>query len=167
MVDINCCSYESILHTCLMMVFNIWGFTGKRDIKVKALEAAEAAKRLEEKRVNERKIKKEALKLERARIEQENMQQMELKMKKKEEEQKKKDADMAARKRLREQEQQKEKERKRKRIGEVRRHQIEQEEKLRIGKVDKEVPLSAIVRFYTNALVISFCLLLLQLQSPW
>ncbi|GFS31742.1 inner centromere protein, ARK-binding region protein [Actinidia rufa] len=117
---------------------------GKRDIKVKALEAAEAAKRLEEKRVIERKMKKEALKLERARIEQENMQQMELKMKKKEEEQKKKDADMAARKRLREQEQQTEKERKRKRIGEVRRQQIEQEEKLRIGKVDKEVPFSAI-----------------------
>ncbi|PSR85404.1 Leucine-rich repeat flightless-interacting protein like [Actinidia chinensis var. chinensis] len=117
---------------------------GKRDIKVKALEAAEAAKRLEEKRANERKMKKEALKLERARIEQENMRQMELKMKKEEEEQKKKDGDMAARKRLREQEQQKEKERKRKRIGEVRRHQIEQEEKLHIGKVDKEVPLSAI-----------------------
>ncbi|KAE9458344.1 hypothetical protein C3L33_09746, partial [Rhododendron williamsianum] len=39
--------------------------TGKRDIKVKALEAAEAAKRLEEKKDNERKMKKEALKLER------------------------------------------------------------------------------------------------------
>ncbi|KAL6982824.1 hypothetical protein U1Q18_016217 [Sarracenia purpurea var. burkii] len=42
--------------------------TGKRNIKVRALEAAEAAKRVEEKRQNERKMKKEALKLERTRI---------------------------------------------------------------------------------------------------
>ncbi|CAL5392563.1 unnamed protein product [Camellia sinensis] len=75
--------------------------TGKRDIKVKALEAAEAAKRLEEKRQNERKMKKDALKLKRERKKQENLRQMEKNKKKKEEEQKKKDADMAARKRLR------------------------------------------------------------------
>ncbi|PPS04229.1 hypothetical protein GOBAR_AA16422 [Gossypium barbadense] len=42
--------------------------TGKRDVKVKALEAAEAAKKLAEKKENDRKMKKEALKLERARL---------------------------------------------------------------------------------------------------
>ncbi|PQM34892.1 uncharacterized protein Pyn_05655 [Prunus yedoensis var. nudiflora] len=51
--------------------------TGKRDIKVKALEAAETAKRLAQKKENERKMKKEALKLERSRKEQANMRQME------------------------------------------------------------------------------------------
>ncbi|GFZ12607.1 inner centromere protein, ARK-binding region protein [Actinidia rufa] len=115
--------------------------TGKRDIKVKALEAAEAAKRLEEKRQKEREMKKEALKVERARIGQENLRQIELKKKKKEEEQKKKDAVMAARKRLREEDERKEKERKRKRIDEARQQQRrEQEEKLRVGKVEKGVP---------------------------
>ncbi|PPD95043.1 hypothetical protein GOBAR_DD07917 [Gossypium barbadense] len=42
--------------------------TGKRDVKVKALEAAEAAKKLAEKKEKDRKMKKEALKLERARL---------------------------------------------------------------------------------------------------
>ncbi|KAL6973854.1 hypothetical protein U1Q18_028038 [Sarracenia purpurea var. burkii] len=55
----------------------------QRNIKVRALEAAEAAKRVEEKRHNERKMKKEALKLERTRTWQENLQQMEIKKKKK------------------------------------------------------------------------------------
>ncbi|XP_028114454.1 DNA ligase 1-like [Camellia sinensis] len=113
--------------------------TGKRDIKVKALEAA---KRLEEKRQNERKLKKDALKLERERKEQENLRQMEINKKKKEEEQKKKDADMAARKRLREEEERKEKERKRKRIEEPRQQQRGKEEKLRAEK-EKEVPFGA------------------------
>ncbi|KAI8009716.1 hypothetical protein LOK49_LG06G00320 [Camellia lanceoleosa] len=113
--------------------------TGKRDIKVKALEAA---KRLEEKRQNERKMKKDALKLERERKEQENLRQMEINKKKKEEEQKKKDADMEARKRLREEEERKEKERKRKRIEEPRQQQRGKEEKLRAGK-EKEVPFGA------------------------
>ncbi|CAL5390288.1 unnamed protein product [Camellia sinensis] len=116
--------------------------TGKRDIKVKALEAAEAAKHLEEKRQNERNMKKDALKLERERKEQENLRQMEINKKKKEEEQKKKDADMAARKRLREEEERKEKERKRKRIEEPRQQQRGKEEKLRAGK-EKEVPFGA------------------------
>ncbi|KAF5206116.1 inner centromere protein, ARK-binding region protein [Thalictrum thalictroides] len=70
--------------------------TGKRDVKVKALETAEAAKRLEEKRENERKMKKEAAKLERARLEEERNKQVEIKEKKKEEERKKKEADVAA-----------------------------------------------------------------------
>ncbi|CAL5390268.1 unnamed protein product [Camellia sinensis] len=116
--------------------------TGKRDIKVKALEAAEAAKRLEEKRQNERKMKKDALKLERERKELENLRQMEINKKKKEEEQKKKGADMAARKRLREEEERKEKERKRKRIEEPRQQQRGKEEKLRAEK-EKEVPFGA------------------------
>ncbi|XP_057424112.1 uncharacterized protein LOC130717768 [Lotus japonicus] len=78
--------------------------TGKRDIKVKALETAEAAKRLAEKKENERKMKKEAWKIERERMEQQ----------KKDEERKKKQAEMAAKKRQREDEEKKEKERKRK-----------------------------------------------------
>ncbi|XP_059666562.1 uncharacterized protein LOC132312277 [Cornus florida] len=118
--------------------------TGKRDIKVKALEAAGAAKRLEAKRENERKMKKEALKLERARMEQENLRQMEIKKKKNEEERKKKEVDVAARKRLREEEDRKEKERKRKRIEETRRQQREHGEKLHTGKGEKEVPSGAI-----------------------
>ncbi|GAB4845944.1 hypothetical protein Ancab_024950 [Ancistrocladus abbreviatus] len=102
----------------------------KRDVKVKALEAAEAAKRLAEKREIERKQKKEALKLERARLEQENLRLIELQKKLKEEERKKKDADIAARKRQREEEERKEKERKRKRVGEARKQQRSQEEKV-------------------------------------
>ncbi|PIA58330.1 hypothetical protein AQUCO_00500330v1 [Aquilegia coerulea] len=70
--------------------------TGKRDVKVKALETAVAARRLEEKRENERKMKKEAAKLERARLEEERNKQLEIKQKKKEEERKKKEADVAA-----------------------------------------------------------------------
>ncbi|GMH05823.1 hypothetical protein Nepgr_007663 [Nepenthes gracilis] len=102
----------------------------KRDVRVKALEAAEAAKRLAEKRENERKQKKEALKLERVKLEQENLRQLELKTKLKEEERRKKDADIAARKRQRDEEERKERERKRKRIEEARRLQREQEEKV-------------------------------------
>ncbi|OAY55273.1 uncharacterized protein LOC110610575 isoform X3 [Manihot esculenta] len=110
--------------------------TGKRDIKVKALEAAEAAKRLAEKKENERKMKKEALKLERARMEEQNLRQLELDKKKKE--QKKKEADMAAKKKQREDEDRKERERKRKRVEEGKRHQLEQEKKLRMLKEQKE-----------------------------
>ncbi|XP_027063335.1 uncharacterized protein [Coffea arabica] len=99
--------------------------TGKRDVKVKALEAAEVAKRLEQKRQNERKMRKEALKLERARIEQENLRQMELNNRKKDEERKKRDADIIAKKRLRE-EDKKEKERKKRQTEEARRLQKEE-----------------------------------------
>eukprot|EP00268_Persea_americana_P039099 TRINITY_DN38718_c0_g1_i2.p1 TRINITY_DN38718_c0_g1~~TRINITY_DN38718_c0_g1_i2.p1 ORF type:complete len:1601 (+),score=400.03 TRINITY_DN38718_c0_g1_i2:221-5023(+) len=104
--------------------------TGKRDIKVKSLEAAEAAKRLEEKKEIERKMRKEAAKVERAK--QENMRQLELK--KKEEERKKKEVEMVARKRQREEEEKKEKERKRKCIEEARKQQRENDEKLRVEK---------------------------------
>ncbi|RAL54614.1 hypothetical protein DM860_001742 [Cuscuta australis] len=111
--------------------------TGKRDIKVKALEAAEAVKRLEAKRENERKARKEAMKLERAKMEQENAKQAELEKRKKEEERMRKDADMAARKRRREEEERKEKEKKKKRIDETHR-QKKQEDRLHSQKVDKE-----------------------------
>ncbi|XP_075476669.1 uncharacterized protein LOC142517991 isoform X2 [Primulina tabacum] len=89
---------------------------GKRDIKVKALEVAEAAKRLEEKKRNERNNRKEALKLERAKLEVENLRKMELEKKQKELERKKKDADAIAKKRSREEEERKEKEKKRIRL---------------------------------------------------
>ncbi|KAF9589288.1 hypothetical protein IFM89_022358 [Coptis chinensis] len=108
--------------------------TGKRDVKVKALEAAVAAKKLEEKRENDRKMKKEAAKLERARLEQDKIKQLELQNKKSEEERKKKEADLAGRKRIREEEDRKEKERKRKCTEEARRLQdklhAEKEEKV-------------------------------------
>ncbi|KAK6934614.1 Inner centromere protein, ARK-binding domain [Dillenia turbinata] len=113
--------------------------TGKRDVKVKALEAAEAAKRLAEKKENERKMKKEAMKLERARLEQENLKQLELMNKKKEEERRKKDADLAVRKRQREEEEKMEKERKRKRNEEARKRQREQERKVSADEEDKEL----------------------------
>ncbi|KAJ7970597.1 Inner centromere protein, ARK-binding domain containing protein [Quillaja saponaria] len=100
--------------------------TGKRDIKVKALETAEAAKRLAEKKDNERKMKKEAIRLQRERSEQETLRQLELQKKKKEEERKQKEAEMATRKRRREEEERKEKERKRKRVDEARKQQLEQ-----------------------------------------
>lgn len=102
---------------------------------MKALEAAEAAKRLVEKKENERKMKKEALKLERTKLVQEKLKQLELQKKIKEEERKKKEADMAARKRQREEDEKKEKERKRKRVVEGRKQQQqEKEEKLQAKK---------------------------------
>uniref|UniRef100_J3MYG5 Inner centromere protein ARK-binding domain-containing protein n=2 Tax=Oryza brachyantha TaxID=4533 RepID=J3MYG5_ORYBR len=82
----------------------------KKDVRVKALEAAEAAKRLEEKKQNEREMRKAAAKLERERLKQEKQ----LKQKQEEEQKKKRDADVAAKKRQRGEEERKEKERKRK-----------------------------------------------------
>ncbi|XP_040361733.1 uncharacterized protein LOC112163837 isoform X2 [Rosa chinensis] len=116
---------------------------GKRDIKVKALEAAEAAKRLAERKDNERKMKKEAMKVERARVEQENLRKLELQRKRKQEERKKIEADMAAKKREREGEDKKEKQRKRMRVEEGRREQREHEDKLRAEKVKKEIQCQA------------------------
>ncbi|XP_065862664.1 uncharacterized protein [Euphorbia lathyris] len=117
--------------------------TGKRDIKVKSLEAAEAAKRLAEKKENERKMRKEALKIERAKMEETNLRQLELEKKKKEEEKKKKDADMAAKKRQREEEERKEKVRKRMRTEEAKRNHVEYEKKLQIEKEEREVKFQA------------------------
>ncbi|KAL4579978.1 hypothetical protein LXL04_016150 [Taraxacum kok-saghyz] len=105
----------------------------KRDIKVKALEAAEAAKRREQEKENERKMKKEALKIERARVEKENAREMELNKKRKQEEMKKKEADVAARKKQREEDERKQVAKKRK-IAEARKDQKVQHEKTRGGK---------------------------------
>ncbi|CAL9768068.1 unnamed protein product [Musa acuminata subsp. burmannicoides] len=107
---------------------------GKKDIKVKALEAAEAAKHLEEKKQNEREMRKAAAKLERERLEQEKQ----LKQKQLEEQKRRKEADIAARKRQREEER-KEKERKRRCIEETRKLQREQDERLHTKKEEKEL----------------------------
>ncbi|MFS7928979.1 putative inner centromere ARK-binding protein [Helianthus anomalus] len=111
--------------------------TGKRDIKVKALEAAEAAKRREQEKENERKLKKEALKLERERIGKENAKEMELKLKK-QEELKKKEAEIAARKRQREEEERKQLVKKRKLVAEAQKNQKLKNEKSRPGKLEPE-----------------------------
>ncbi|KAI3703778.1 hypothetical protein L1987_73973 [Smallanthus sonchifolius] len=111
--------------------------TGKRDIKVKALEAAEAAKRREQEKENERKLKKEALKLERARIEKENAKEMELNLKK-QQELKKKEADIAAKKRQREEEERKQLAKKRKLFAEVQKNQKLKYEKSRVEKLELE-----------------------------
>ncbi|KAK1417995.1 hypothetical protein QVD17_27131 [Tagetes erecta] len=108
--------------------------TGKREIKVKALEAAEAAKRREQERENERKLKKEALKLERARIGKENAKEMEINLKK-QQELKKKEAEMAAKKRQREEEERKLLAKKRKLVAESQKSQKFKYEKSRVGKL--------------------------------
>ncbi|WCJ33101.1 hypothetical protein M5689_014482 [Euphorbia peplus] len=113
--------------------------TGKRDIRVKSLEAAEAVKRLAEKKEIERKMRKEALKIERAKMEETNLRQLELEKKKKEEERKKKEADMAAKKRQREEEERKEKVRKKMRTEETKRNHLEYEKKLQSEKEGREV----------------------------
>ncbi|XP_024318320.1 uncharacterized protein LOC100828113 isoform X2 [Brachypodium distachyon] len=88
----------------------------KKDVRVKALEAAEAAKRRQQKKQNERHMRKAAAELERVRLKQEREQRQ----KQKEVEQKKKiDADDVTRKRLREDDEKKEKERKKKRAEEA------------------------------------------------
>ncbi|XP_076913010.1 uncharacterized protein LOC143571485 [Bidens hawaiensis] len=112
--------------------------TVKRDIKVKALEAAEATRRRDQEKENERRMRKEALKLERARIEKENAKQMRLNMIKKQEELKKKEADIAARKRLREEEEKKQVAKKRKLAAEAQKTQKLNFEKTRVGKMEIE-----------------------------
>ncbi|KAL6656198.1 hypothetical protein ACP70R_007024 [Stipagrostis hirtigluma subsp. patula] len=91
----------------------------KKDVRVKALEAAEAAKRLEEKKQNEREMRKAAAKLEREKLKQEK----ELKQKQEQEHKKKLDTDVAARKRQRDEDERREKERKRKCAEETRKQQ--------------------------------------------
>uniref|UniRef100_A0A1J3IBB8 Inner centromere protein ARK-binding domain-containing protein n=1 Tax=Noccaea caerulescens TaxID=107243 RepID=A0A1J3IBB8_NOCCA len=135
-------------------------FTGKRDVKVKALEAAEASKRIAEQKEIDRKMKKEAMKLERARQEQENLRKQEMEKKKKEENRKKKEAElawkqemekkkkeeeqkrkefeMADRKRQREEEDRKLKEAKRQRIAEIQRQQREADQKIQAEMADKK-----------------------------
>ncbi|KAH9607194.1 hypothetical protein KSS87_021260 [Heliosperma pusillum] len=102
----------------------------KRDVNVKALEVAEAAKRLQEKKDNERKQKKEELKRERARLEQKKLREIELAKKLKEEAKKKRDAENAVKKRQRAEEEKMEKERKRQRVEDARCQQKQAQEKL-------------------------------------
>lgn len=106
----------------------------KKDVRVKALEAAEAAKRLEEKKQNEREMRKAAAKLERERLKQEK----ELKQKQ-EEQKKKRDADVAANKRQRGEEERKEKQRKRKCTEEARKQQKQPTEKSLAVNDEKDV----------------------------
>ncbi|KAJ0261600.1 Inner centromere protein [Hirschfeldia incana] len=129
--------------------------TGKRDVKVKALEAAEASRRMAEQKENERKMKKEAMKLERARLEQEKLRKQEMDKKKKEEERKNKEAEMAwkqemekkkneeerkrkefemADKKRQREEDKKLKEAKRQRVAEMQRQQKEADEKQQAEK---------------------------------
>ncbi|XP_074565003.1 uncharacterized protein LOC141821483 [Curcuma longa] len=134
---------------------------GKKEIKVKALEAAEAAKRLEEKRQNEREIRKAAAKLERERLEQEKQlkqkqteekrrkeaerleHEKQLKQKQLEEDKRRKETEIAARKRQREEEDRKERERKKRCNEEARKLQREQEDRLRASKEVKELRFKA------------------------
>ncbi|KAL6529433.1 hypothetical protein OROGR_015056 [Orobanche gracilis] len=120
---------------------------GKRDVKVKALETAEAAKRLEEKKENERKMRKEALKLER---EKKNLRQMELEKIKKEEGRKKKNADNIARKRQRVEEEKKEKDKKRMRLD-ARYQKREQEEKMSAAKAAKDEQVNSKKDFFNES----------------
>ncbi|CAH8381811.1 unnamed protein product [Eruca vesicaria subsp. sativa] len=107
--------------------------TGKRDVKVKALEAAEASRRMAEQKENERKMKKEAMKLERARLEQENLRKQEMEKKKKEEERKKKEAEMAWKQEM--EKKKKEEERKRKEFEMAdKKRQREEDKKLKEAK---------------------------------
>ncbi|XP_042379442.1 uncharacterized protein LOC121971948 isoform X3 [Zingiber officinale] len=135
---------------------------GKKEIKVKALEAAEAAKRLEEKRQIEREIRKAAAKLERERLEQKKqlkLKQMEEKRRKEAErlehekqlkqnqleDKRRKETEIAARKRQQEEEDWKERERKRRCNEDTRKLQREQEERLRTKKEEKELRFKALV----------------------
>lgn len=123
---------------------------GKVNVKVKALKAAEAAKREEEKKANERQQRKEALKLERAlKLEENNLKQMELEKKKREEVRKKKDADIIAKKRLREEEEKEKKEKKRMRL-EPKLRQREQEEKKCVERSEIENQRTKVILFYVS-----------------
>uniref|UniRef100_A0ACD5YE72 Uncharacterized protein n=1 Tax=Avena sativa TaxID=4498 RepID=A0ACD5YE72_AVESA len=108
----------------------------KKDVKVKALKAAEAAKRLEEKKLKEQEMRKAAAKVERERLkrEKELKQKLEEEQKKKrdeeekkkrdeEEQKKKREVDAASKKRQREEGEKRETMKKRKCIDEARKQQ--------------------------------------------
>lgn len=96
----------------------------KRDVRVKALEVAEAVKRREQKKQNEREMRKAAAELERERVKQEREQKL------KQMEQKKK---TDARKRQWEDDGRKEKEKKKKFIEEPRKQQKQLGERMHAG----------------------------------
>jgi len=123
-----------------------WGFclVVKKDVRVKALEAAEAAKRLEEKKRNEREMRKAAAKLEREKLKQEK----ELKQKQEEEQKKKRGADVATRKRQRDEEERREKERKKKCIEEARKQQTRPMERKHANNDKEAHPEAHVSRSY-------------------
>ncbi|KAF3509847.1 hypothetical protein F2Q69_00001200 [Brassica cretica] len=103
------------------------------DVKVKALEAAEASKRIAEQKENDRKMKKEAMKLERARLKLENLRKHEMEKKKKDDERKKKEAEIALKQEM--EKKKKEEERKRKKFEMAdRKRQREENKKLKEAK---------------------------------
>lgn len=111
----------------------------KKDVKVKALKAAEAAKRLEEKKQKEQEVRKAAAKLERERLKQEK----ELKQKLEEEQKKKREIDAATKKRQREEVEKKETVRKRKCIDEARKQHKQPMDRRRATKDEKDARLKA------------------------
>ncbi|EPS72693.1 hypothetical protein M569_02063, partial [Genlisea aurea] len=119
---------------------------GKREVKIKALEAAEAAKRQEEKRENERRLKKEALKLERAKMEEAKSRQRELRKTKREEELKEKEAEIVAKKRAREELDERKREDKRLRLERAQRRR-EHDEK---GKQQQQHKLKVVSQLIDN-----------------
>uniref|UniRef100_M8D9L4 Inner centromere protein ARK-binding domain-containing protein n=1 Tax=Aegilops tauschii TaxID=37682 RepID=M8D9L4_AEGTA len=106
----------------------------KKDVKVKALKAAEAAKRLEEKKQKEQEKRKAAAKAERERLKQEK----ELKQKLEEEQKKKREVDAAAKKRQREEGEKRETMKKRKCMDEARKQQKQPMDKQRGMKDEKD-----------------------------
>ncbi|CAM0951852.1 unnamed protein product [Alopecurus aequalis] len=123
----------------------------KKDVKVKALKAAEAAKRLEEKKQKEQEIRKAAAKVERERLkrEKELKQKLEEEQKKKrdeeekkkrdeEEQKKKREVDVATKKRQREEVEKKETMKKRKCIDEARKQQKQPMDRRRGTKDEKD-----------------------------
>ncbi|XP_051188264.1 uncharacterized protein [Lolium perenne] len=114
----------------------------KKDVKVKALKAAEAAKRLEEKKQKEQEIRKAAAKVERERLKREKEQKQKLEEEKKkrdeEEQKKKREVDAATKKRQREEGEKRETMKKRKCIDEARKQQKQPMDRRRGTKDEKD-----------------------------
>lgn len=124
----------------------------KRDVRVKALEVAEAVKRREQKKQNEREMRKAAAELERERVKQEREQKL------KQMEQKKK---TDARKRQWEDDGRKEKEKKKKFIEEPRKQQKQLGERMHAGNSREDASQKDPVSKHHN----SYCLFYNTLKS--
>lgn len=106
----------------------------KKDVKVKALKAAEAAKRLEEKKQKEQEKRKAAAKAERERLKQEKEQKQKLE----EEQKKRREVDAAAKKRQREEGEKRETMKRRKCMDEARKQQKQPMDRQRSTKDEKD-----------------------------
>ncbi|XBJ02739.1 hypothetical protein VPH35_022050 [Triticum aestivum] len=106
----------------------------KKDVKVKALKAAEAAKRLEEKKQKEQEKRKAAAKAERERLKQEKEQIQKLE----EEQKKRREVDAAAKKRQREEGEKRETMKRRKCMDEARKQQKQPMDRQRVMKDEKD-----------------------------